>query len=129
MRRSLYVVAAAAAILVPVACYGQASTATGAVGGAVAGAVVGGPVGAAVGGVVGGTIGAAAEPPREVYTYVEHGDYPSVAVEGEIVVGRPLPATVEIREIPQHHDYAYAVVNHRRVIVEPSTRKVIKVIE
>ena len=129
MRKSFYAALAAAAVLVPVACYGQASTATGAVGGAVAGAVVGGPVGAAVGGVVGGTIGAAAEPPREVYTYVEHGDYPSVTVEGDIVVGQPLPATVEIREVPKYHDYAYAVVNHRRVIVEPSTRRVIKVIE
>jgi hypothetical protein len=129
MKIRLFVSIAAAAFLAPAVCFAQASTASGAVGGAVAGAVVGGPVGAVVGGVIGGSIGAAAEPPREVQTYVMQERIPSVAVQEEVVVGRPLPATVELRAVPQHNEYAYAVVNNRRVIVEPSTRKIIKVIE
>ena len=40
-------------------------------------------------------------------------------VEEEVVVGRPLPRTVRVYEIPQHRDYSYAYVNDRRVIVEP----------
>jgi hypothetical protein len=31
--------------------------------------------------------------------------------------------------VPQHTEYRYAVVNDRRVIVEPRTRKVIKIID
>jgi hypothetical protein len=37
--------------------------------------------------------------------------------------------TVHVYEIPRHRDYAYAYVNERRVIVEPRTRKVVRVIE
>jgi hypothetical protein len=47
----------------------------------------------------------------------------------EIMVGRTLPSTVQVRTIPQHQEYAYAVVNDHRVVVEPSTRKIIKVYE
>ena len=43
--------------------------------------MVGGPVGAVVGAGVGGTVGMAAEPPREVITYVEREQTPSVAVQ------------------------------------------------
>ena len=39
------------------------------------------------------------------------------------VVGQPLPPTVELRTVPNHTEYRYAVVNDRRVIVEPRTRK------
>ena len=100
----------------------------GAARGAAAGSHVLGPVGAAVGGVVGGAIGIIEPPPPPVVTYVEHEDIPSVAVEREVVVGEPLPETVVIHPVPQHDRYAYAVVNHERVIVEPHTRKVIKII-
>jgi hypothetical protein len=40
-----------------------------------------------------------------------------------------LPDTVVLHEIPKYRTYRYAVINHERVIVEPRTRKVIKVIE
>jgi hypothetical protein len=113
--------------LAPAAAFAQASTATGAVGGAAAGAVVGGPVGAVVGGVAGATVGMAAEPPAEVRTYVMKEQVPSVAVQEKIVVGEPLPATVQVRTIPSHQEYAYAVVNNQRVIVEPKTRKIVKI--
>ena len=93
------------------------------------GGAVGGPVGAVVGAGIGGAVGNAAEPPREVVTYVEHERVPSVAVQERVVVGEPFPATVELRTVPKYRQYSYAVVNDRRVIVEPKTRKVIKVIE
>lgn len=129
MKHRLFLSVAAAAILAPAVCFAQASTATGAVGGAAAGAVVGGPVGAVVGGTVGAAVGAAAEPPAEVRTYVMDEHVPSVAVRERVVVGEPLPGTVVIHRIPKHDEYAYAVVNNRRVIVEPSSRKVIKIYE
>lgn len=129
MRTYTIASAVAIAVLSPTLCFAQASTATGAVGGAAAGAVVGGPVGAVVGGTVGAAVGAAAEPPAEVRTYVTRETVPSVRVTERVAVGEPLPATVELRTIPNHREYVYAVVNDRRVIVEPKTRKVIQIIE
>jgi hypothetical protein len=71
----------------------------------------------------------AAEPPDEVVTYVERERAPSVRVEERVMVGEPLPATVELHTVPRHEKYSYAIVNDRRVIVEPRTRKVVKIIE
>lgn len=119
----------AAPMIVPASAFAQASTATGAVGGAAAGAAVGGPAGAAVGAVVGATIGAAAEPPPEVRTYVLQERRPSVRIEQDVVVGRQLPPSVTLYEIPSTDDYEYAVVNDQRVIVEPRTRKVVYIVE
>jgi hypothetical protein len=121
--------AVTALALAPAAAFGQASTAGGAVGGAVVGGAVGGPVGAVVGAGVGATVGMAAEPPAPVVTYVQREDIPSVAVQEEVVVGQPLPATVTIHSVPQYTQYSYAVVNNKRVIVEPKSRKVVKIIE
>jgi outer membrane lipoprotein SlyB len=109
--------AVAVLALSPAVAFGQATTAGGAVGGAVIGGAVGGPVGAVVGAGVGSTVGLAAEPPAPV------------AVQEEIAVGQPLPATVELHTVPQYSHYSYAVVNHKRVIVEPQTRKVVKIVQ
>ena len=125
--RKILLASVFAAALAPAAAFAQATTATGVIGGAVTGAVVGGPVGAVVGGVIGGTVGAAVEPPPEVRTYVMEERIPSVAVQEQIVVGQPLPSTVMLRPVPQHQQYAYAVVNNERVIVDAGTRKVIKI--
>ena len=106
--------------------------ATGAAGGAVTGAIVGGPVGAAIGGVAGAVTGAALDPPpREVVTYVQQQPLPPAdAVEGdEVVVGHPIPSDVQVIPVPNHPRYAYAIVNHQRVIVEPHSHKVIEVIQ
>ena len=73
------------------------------------------------------TTGAA--PPDEVVTYVQRERVPSVRVEGDVRVGYAIPSSVELRTIPSHKEYSYTVINDRRVIVEPSTRKVIRVIE
>jgi hypothetical protein len=34
-----------------------------------------------------------------------------------------------LRPVPSHAEYNYAVVNERRVIVEPRTRRVVKIID
>ena len=73
------------------------------------------------------TTGAA--PPDEVVTYVRRESIPSVRVDGSVGIGFAVPDTVELRTIPRHEQYRYAIVNDRRVIVEPRTRKVIRVIE
>jgi hypothetical protein len=119
----------AVVVLSPVAAFSQGSTVSGAVGGAAVGAVVGGPVGAVVGAGVGGTVGAAAEPPAGVVTYVERERVPSVAVQERVVVGEALPAAVELRVIPDHTEYRYAVVNQKRVIVDGRSRRIVKIIE
>ena len=129
MRNHMLASAVAIAVMAPTLAWAQASTATGAVGGAAAGAIVGGPVGAVVGGTVGAAVGMAAEPPAEVRTYVTREQVPSVRVTEKVVVGEPLPTTVVLRPVPNHADYSFAVVNDRRVIVEPKTRKVIQIIE
>ena len=66
--------------------------------------------------------------PGEVDSYVAEQPFDdSVVYDGDVVVGDTLPEDVIIREVPQYDDYSYAVVNRHRVVVEPRTRKIIKV--
>ena len=128
MNNRLAVSLIAASLLVPGAAFAQSSTtARGAADGAAAGGEVGGPVGAIVGGTVGAAVGAAVEIPNAVITGLPRDR--SVVVRERVVVGEPLPPTVELRTVPQHTEYRYAVVNDRRVIVEPRTRRVVKIID
>ncbi|MGV4796802.1 DUF1236 domain-containing protein [Rhizobium sp. F40D2] len=132
MLRKIIAGAAVSAALMSSSAFAQSSTVNGAAGGAVTGAIVGGPVGAAVGGVAGAIVGTAIDPPpQKVVTYVRDAPAPStrVVVKEKVVVGQPLPETVVVRPIPDDPTYAYAVVNDERVIVEPSSRKVIQVIK
>ncbi|MBP2446231.1 DUF1236 domain-containing protein [Rhizobium leguminosarum] len=132
MLSKLIVCAATAATLMSGVAFAQSSTVNGAAGGAVTGAIVGGPVGAAVGGVAGAIVGTAIDPPpQKVVTYVREAPAPSarVVVKKKVVVGQPLPETVVVTPIPDDPTYAYAVVNDERVIVVPSSRKVIQVIK
>jgi hypothetical protein len=69
------------------------------------------------------------ELPSEVRTYVLQRQVPSVAYEGAIVIGQPLPDTIQLHLVDGHPDYAYTVVNERRVIVNPQNRTVIQVLE
>ncbi len=118
-------------LLASTSAFAQSSTVNGAAGGAVTGAIVGGPAGAAVGGVAGAAIGAAIDPPpQKVVTYVQQAPAPTtrVVVKEKVVVGQPLPETVVVTPVPDDPKYAYAIVNDQRVIVEPSSRKVIQVI-
>ena len=123
---------AAGILLASTSAFAQSSTVTGAVGGAATGAIVGGPVGAAVGGIVGGVAGSVIDPPpQQVVTYVQQAPAPTerIVVREKVVVGQPLPETVVVTPIPDDPKYAYAIVNEQRVIVEPSSRKVIQVIQ
>src|SRR5690606_9828702 len=67
--------------------------------------------------------------PGEVRTYVMEQSVPSIAYEGEVVVGAPLPETVEVHTVDGYSDYAYTVVNERRELINPQTRTVIQVLE
>ena len=111
---------------------GDSAKVTGMAGGAVTGAIVGGPVGAVIGGAVGLTAGAALDtPPREVVTYVQEQPMPneSVIIQQPVVVGKTLPGTVIVQPIPGRDRYAYAVVNHHRVIVDARSNTVLEVVE
>ena len=132
MLSKLIVGAATAATLMSGVAFAQSSTVNGAAGGAITGAIVGGPVGAAVGGVAGAVVGTALDPPpQKVVTYTRGAPAPSArgGVKEKIVVGQPLPETVVVTPVPDSPKYAYAVVNDERIIVEPSSRKVIQVIK
>src|ERR1700682_5140914 len=119
----------AASLLASGAAYAQSTTATGAAHGAATGGAVAGPVGAAVGGTVGAAVGAGLEIPNAVITSIQGERAPSVTVRERVVVGEPLPSAVELRPVSNYTQYRYAIVNDRRVIVEPRTRKIIKIID
>lgn len=127
MNKRLAVSLVAASLLTSGAAFAQSTTAQGAADGAAAGAQVGGPVGTMVGGTVGAAVGAAVEIPNAVITGLPRDR--SVVVRERVVVGEPLPDAVVLRPVPSHAEYNYAVVNDRRVIVEPRTRRVVKIID
>lgn len=129
MRNRFAVSLIAASLLASGAAFAQSTTVEGARNGAEAGGDIGGPVGAVVGGTVGAAVGAGLEIPNAVITSVQGERSPSVVVRERVIVGEPLPAEVELRPVPHYTQYDYAVVNDRRVIVEPRTRRVIKIIE
>ncbi|MBO4221425.1 DUF1236 domain-containing protein [Bradyrhizobium neotropicale] len=118
----------AASLLASGAAFAQSTTVEGAANGARAGGEIAGPVGEIVGGTVGAAVGAGLEIPNAVITSIPR-DEPSVVVRERVVVGEPLPSTVELRTVPRHTEYRYAIVNDRRVIVEPRTRRVVKIID
>jgi len=84
-----------------------------------------GPVGA----VVGGAVGTAVELPGDVLGFVTGHPRRYERVTEEIVIGQPLPRTVRVYAIPGYRDYAYAYVNDERVIINPHTRRVVRVID
>jgi hypothetical protein len=77
-----------------------------------------GPIGGLVGGTVGAAIGFVTGHPRHYDRVREH-----------IVIGEPLPREVHVYTIPRHREYVYAYVNDERVLVDPRSRRVIRVIE
>lgn len=121
--------ATAAVAALPALAYAQSTTVQGARDGAAAGAQVGGPVGAIVGGTVGTAVGAAAEIPNAFITSIDRANTPSVVVRERIVVGEQLPSTVRVYSVPEYPNYRYAVVNNQRVIIEPSSRRIIRIVE
>jgi hypothetical protein len=128
MTKRLAISVIAASLLASSAAFAQSTTVEGAESGARAGGQVLGPVGEIVGGTVGAAVGAGLEIPNAVIGSIPR-DEPSVVVRERVVVGEPLPPAVELRTVPSHTEYRYAIVNERRVIVEPRTRRVIKIID
>jgi Protein of unknown function (DUF1236) len=129
MRNRLTITLIAASLMASSAAFAQSTTVEGAHNGAEAGGAVAGPIGAVVGGTVGAAVGAGLEIPNAVINSIDADRAPSVVVHERVVVGEPLPAEVELRPVPRYSEYRYAVVNDRRVIVDPRTRRVIKIIE
>jgi hypothetical protein len=131
MRKLLLTSAAVLAATFATTASAQDGTVSGAAGGAITGAIVGGPVGAAVGGIAGAALGTAIDPPpQEVVTYVRQQPASQpVVVERQVVVGEPIPETVVLTPVPEHRQYAYAIVNDRRVIVDPQTHTVVQIID
>lgn len=66
--------------------------------------------------------------PDDADQYVTEQPYDdTVTYDDDFTEGEALPDTVVIRKMPNHDDLGYVVTNKRRIIVEPRTRKVIKV--
>lgn len=102
----------------------------GAASGAIAGAAVGGPVGAVVGGVAGAVLGDVSEDALTpaTRTYVMEHKTESVVIDGDVVVGTPIPETVQIQTIPDAQ-YGYVYVDERPVLVEPQSRQIVHIYE
>lgn len=114
--------------------YAQAGAATGAATGAVGGAIVGGPVGAVVGAGVGAVAGGIADDSRPRFrTYVTGQKHPSYRYQSDVRVGADLPSSgVTYYEVPREYgvnNYRYTVVNDRTVLVDPSTHRIVQVID
>src|ERR1700716_4390698 len=119
MKNRLTVSLIAASLFASGTAFAQSPTATGAVNGARTGGEVAGPVGEIVGGTVGAAVGAGLEIPNAVITSIQDERAPSVTVRERVVVGEPLPPTVELRPVPSYSEYHYAVVNDRRGVGGP----------
>lgn len=52
-----------------------------------------------------------------------------MTVTEKVVVGDTLPEKVVIKNVQDHDDFGYAVVNKKRYVVQPKTRKVVKIID
>jgi hypothetical protein len=60
--------------------------------------------------------------------YVEKQPLASVEIPGvELNIGSTLPDTVELHEVPDV-EYRYVVVDNQTVVVDPGTRKIVKII-
>jgi hypothetical protein len=71
-------------------------------------------------------------PEREtvIREYIKKKPLASIAIPGiELNIGTPLPETVEVHSFEGVPDvtYQYVVVDGRTVLVEPGTRKIVKI--
>lgn len=137
MRYTLAAATLAAALALPLAAHAQ-GTIPGAVDGAQRGGDAAGPVGAIVGGAVGaatGTIGGilGVDTRPRFRTYAERAGHPSVRYSGDLTVGTVLPSSgLTYYDVPAEYGvrgYRYAHVNDRYVLVEPSSRRVVQIID
>jgi hypothetical protein len=132
------IIAVAGLFALPFTAQAQGITG-GAARGAEEGGAAAGPLGAAVGGVVGGVTGGVAgligvdqRPRFREYVVREH--IPSYTFGEPVTVGTVLPlGGVALYTIPRQFGvpptYRYAVVNDEVVLVEPTTRRIVQVID
>ncbi len=95
------------------------------------GAIVGGAIGGVAGGVA-GLLGADQRPRFREYVVGEH--IPSNRTSQAVTVGMMLPPSgITLYAIPREFgvppDYRYAFVNQKVVLVEPTTREIVEVID
>ena len=135
MRSKLFMTSAILGVLaIPSVAFAQSNVPAGATAGAVGGAIVGGPVGAVVGGVAGAVVGGIADESRPGFReYVVTQRRPSYTYQGDVRVGVALPASgVTYYEAPAEYkvkNYRYTRVNDRIVLVDPSTHRIVQVID
>lgn len=135
--RRFGIMVAAALVATPMAAQAQGLVG-GAERGADEGAAAAGPVGAIVGGAVGAATGTVngilgiGDRPR-FRSYVEEQHIRSYDYDQPLVVGTVLPNEYTYYAVPDAYhvrpSYRYTVINHRPVIVDPVTRRVVEVIE
>lgn len=135
-KTKVFLVSCAVATLaaLPISAQAQSGAATGAAAGAVGGAIVGGPVGAAVGATVGAVSGGIAEDARPRFrSYVVERKHPSYRYDREVRVGADLPNSgVTYYDVPREYgstNYRYTIVNDRTVLVDPSSHRIVQVID
>jgi hypothetical protein len=133
-KRMLTAAAIIGAVMLPLAAQAQSGATSGAAAGAVGGAIVGGPVGAVVGGVGGFIVGGISDDTRPRFrTYVVGEKRPSYTYSRDVVIGAELPSSgVTYYEVPSEYgvkNYRYTVVNNRTVLVDPSTHRIVQVID
>ena len=137
--RFLMAATAAALLTLPMAAQAQ-GTLRGAERGVEEGGAATGPIGAIVGGAVGaatGTVGGilGVEDRPRFRSYVQRERRPSYRYEEDVRVGAVLPSSgVTYYDIPEEYEvrqkgYRYTIVNERPVLVEPSTRRIVEVID
>jgi hypothetical protein len=135
MRSKMFMAGAIIGVLaIPTLAGAQSNVPAGAAAGAVGGAIVGGPVGAVVGGVAGAVAGGIADESRPRFReYVVTQRRPSYRYEGDVRVGVELPSTgITYYEAPAEYrvkNYRYTRVNDRIVLVDPSSHRIVQVIE
>ncbi len=106
------------AFMIPMAAEAQV------VSGAVVGGILGGPVGAVAGALIGGGhVGALTD-------YVAARSYPVYVYDGDVKVGAELPTGVVYYQVPQEYiaPSYYAVVNGHTVLIDPTTHKILRVV-
>lgn len=124
-------------LMAPMCAHAQ-GVAAGAANGADRGNAAAGPVGAVVGGVVGGVAGGVDgllgidQRPR-FRDYVVHEHRQSYRYSEDVRAGAILPSDgVQYYEVPPEYGvttYRYAVVNDRTVLVDPSTHRIVQIID
>ncbi|WP_164985937.1 DUF1236 domain-containing protein [Bosea sp. Tri-44] len=68
----------------------------------------------------------------KIKTYIMKEKPSSMKITDTVSVGTALPSTVELRALPSDvgvTQYRYSVVNEKTVLVDPTSRKIVQIIE